>query len=330
MQGGPIGQSFVATSSIGSWPVAYAIVGATSSTNLFFSNCTVGICNQGVGNNILPTGTAITFYPSAFITGSSNGSSGTALLGTNSVPFTLGDSLIGAPSSEFEQVGMHIVIGQSTPIDFSQPSYGLQIDDSGPVSLGTDIFVANNASYSDPTAYMIQGTGNYGSYIYAAQRPSNAIPASALLFVEGGNTGLYFLWRDDANGNPLEAGNISFTPLTDTINLQAANVTIDGVAFGTGAFSPAGITQLTGDVIAGPGSGSVGSVVAAVHALTGTINGVSIGLITPEAIAGTSVTVNGGANTVYVCSGGSFDGLLSTSSAACTGGTGTVTSLHID
>jgi hypothetical protein len=48
------------------------------------------------------------------------------------------------------------------------------------------------------------------------------------------------------------------------------------------------------------------------------------------AITPTSVSINGGANTVYLCSGGTFAGLLATSSAACTGGTGTATSLKID
>lgn len=46
-------------------------------------------------------------------------------------------------------------------------------------------------------------------------------------------------------------------------------------------------------------------------------------------IATPLLKVNGGANHVYLCVGGSFAGLLSTSSAACTGGTGTATSLYI-
>lgn len=43
-----------------------------------------------------------------------------------------------------------------------------------------------------------------------------------------------------------------------------------------------------------------------------------------------TINVNGGANTVYICSGGTFSGLLATSSAACTGGSGTATQVHIN
>lgn len=42
------------------------------------------------------------------------------------------------------------------------------------------------------------------------------------------------------------------------------------------------------------------------------------------------IKISGGATTVYKCAGGTFDGLLATSSGACTGGTGTATHLFID
>ncbi len=51
MQGGSCGESLVATNAVSSWPVAYAVVGATSPTQVFFSNCVVGSCNGG-GNII--------------------------------------------------------------------------------------------------------------------------------------------------------------------------------------------------------------------------------------------------------------------------------------
>ena len=54
-----------------------------------------------------------------------------------------------------------------------------------------------------------------------------------------------------------------------------------------------------------------------------------IGSVTPSTGAFTTVKVGTGANSVYVCAGGTFAGLLATSSGACTGGTGTLTHLTI-
>lgn len=48
------------------------------------------------------------------------------------------------------------------------------------------------------------------------------------------------------------------------------------------------------------------------------------------ALNAANVNVGGGATIVYICTGGAFSGLLATSSAACTGGTGTATGLHIN
>ncbi len=186
-------------SAVSSWPIAYAVVGATSPTQVFFSNCLTGNCNSG--GNILPAGVttarpiignygtsvvrngnivtlslgtsggttnsfppgstiivsgatpsdlngtftvatntldstnpvmtwaqtgvnesatgtlsisspplSVTFYPSAFITGTINGVSGNVQLGSNRVPFATGDTVVGAPNvavPEFSSQYLH-------------------------------------------------------------------------------------------------------------------------------------------------------------------------------------------------------------------------------
>jgi hypothetical protein len=57
-------------------------------------------------------------------------------------------------------------------------------------------------------------------------------------------------------------------------------------------------------------------------------NAAPTGSLTIDASGNT--IISGGTNVVYICSGGTFDGLLSTSSAACTSGTGTATHLKIE
>jgi len=62
-----------------------------------------------------------------------------------------------------------------------------------------------------------------------------------------------------------------------------------------------------------------------------TRTGVSSGaveMVQPVTVDG-SLKVNGGSNTVYICSGGTFAGLLAAVSTACTGGTATATGLSI-
>ncbi len=114
-QGGPVGQAFVATSTVSSWPVAYFVIGATTSTQVMFAECFVGACNGGNSGNVLSNGTPVTFYPMAWITGTANGSQGTAQLATNTVPFAVSDNIVGAPAAEYQAQGINLICGYNTP-----------------------------------------------------------------------------------------------------------------------------------------------------------------------------------------------------------------------
>ena len=56
MQGGPGGQAFIQAGYLGLWPIAYQVVGATSTTKVYFSNCLGGQCNGTSSSNIIPPG----------------------------------------------------------------------------------------------------------------------------------------------------------------------------------------------------------------------------------------------------------------------------------
>jgi hypothetical protein len=387
MQGGACGQAFIATGTVSSWPVAYAVVGATSSTQVFFSNCRIGNCNGtgGTGNilaiatsidynpfgnslvrssNIVtaaninggsfdpfPVGstitisgatpsdfdgtftvltntydnnnpritwaqtgsdesastafivslppTGITFYPDAFITGTAGSGGSTVTLGTNTVPFTTSDTLIGAPTSQYSQSGYNLYIGQTTASTGSNASQGFAVDDEGPSPLTHDYVAQNFSLPANAGAIdMFYISGVWPSIFDMGYRPSNN---GCILCVGGSepispNPKAYTIFSDNNNGGAggTFAGTFGYNP-------------------NTGQFSFASSTGTPTLLIEGSPACTVGN--ALCNSLTPSF---------------TSVTINGGANTVYVCSGGSFAGLLATSSAACTGGTGTATSLHID
>jgi hypothetical protein len=261
MQGGPGGQSFIATGSLSSWPIAYAVVGATSSTRIYFSNCIDGSCNGRQSSNIIslastnsfsssgtitrtsnvvtfniagssspyriylyPVGSQvalsgwspsdlngtytvtsntmdryspvitwnqtatnevstttgavsqpnseITFYPSAFIIGTNNGSYGVAQLATNAVPFGSGDAVVGSPTSEDQQTGHVLYQGQSTPNDGSISSVGYLVADAGPSPMYAQYSaITNGTASASPTMFNVQGAFNNIFHLY--YRPAN-------------------------------------------------------------------------------------------------------------------------------------------------------------
>jgi len=304
MQGGACGESLVATSQVNVWPVAYAVLGATSPTQVFFSNCLVGSCNGG--GNILPTtvssinpiignyGTSVvrsgavvtlslgqsggsldgfpigstvvisgaspsdlngsytiatntfdnitpimtwaqtggnesatgslsisapavgvTFYPSAFITGTNNGVSGSAQLATNRVPFAVGDTVVGAPTSQFQNSGLNIYMGQTTAVSGGNASGGVNVADEGP----TDLYWAYSA-YNSPgngvAPEMFNINGSYDNVFRIGYRPANN---GALLYVQGGEpvsptAKLYYIFEDNQSGG----GRFGFNPSTGTFS----------------------------------------------------------------------------------------------------------------
>jgi len=298
MQGGACGESLVATSASNWWPIAYAVVGATSPTQVFFSNCLTGGCNAGgnilratvanatasIGNygtsvvrsgNIVTlnlgtsggttdsfspgstiivsgatpsdlngtftvatntldsmnpvmtwaqtgggesaTGTlsisspplSVTFYPSAFITGTNNGVSGNVQLGSNRAPFATGDTVVGAPTSQFQNAGLNIYIGQTTPVSGGNASGGVNVVDEGPTDLYWAFSAANNiANGAAPEAFNINGS--YDTVFRIGYRPAYN---GALLYVQGGepvsaNAKPYYIFEDDLAGG----GWLRFSP----------------------------------------------------------------------------------------------------------------------
>jgi hypothetical protein len=316
MQGGPGSQSIVATNAANSWPVAYAVVGAFSPTQVVYSNCVVGVCNTGQGNILLPASTSfsggstvgrltrtgdvvsvtfggegplttfpagstivvsgftpsdlngtftvasnsmneqspamtwdqtganeassvsgsiaqpptsITFYPSAFIIGTDNGINGAAQLATNTVPFAAGDTVTGAPTSEFGNVGLRMAIGQYTPVDGSQPSSGISVGDDGPSPLDY-AYGATNTPSNGVAGVMFSVSGSYSNDFDFGYRPANG---GAILYVQGNNpvastsaTTPYNIFHDNAGG-----GEIGYNPASNVFSFTTPS---GGGTVGTG------------------------------------------------------------------------------------------------
>ncbi len=326
MQGGACGESLVASSTASYWPVAFAVVGATTPTQVFFSNCLVGSCNNGgnilqtavatatptIGNygtsvvrngnvvtlslgtsgggtdafppgstilvsgatpsdlngtftiatntldNLNPvmtwaqsganeaaTGTltisapqvGITFYPSAFITGTNNGVSGNVQLASNQVPFAAGDTVVGAPTSQFSNSGLNIYMGQTTPVSGSNTSGGINVNDEGPAGLYWAYSAYNNIA-NGVTPEMFNIAGSYNTVFRIGYRPANN---GTLLYVQGGepvsaNAKPYYIFQDNQSGG----GKFEFSPATGTysfggpVTAPSMTATAAASAFGVG------------------------------------------------------------------------------------------------
>jgi len=326
MQGGACGESLVATNTASSWPIAYAVVGATSPTQVFFSNCLTGGCNTGgnilpaavasataiVGNygtsvvrngnvvtlnlgtsggstNSFPLGSTIivsgatpsdldgtftvatntldnmnpvmtwaqtganesaagmlsisspplnvTFYPSAFITGTNNGVSGNVQLASNRVPFAPGDTVVGAPTSQFQNSGLNIYIGQTTQASGGNASSGVNVADEGPADLNW-AFSASNKIANGAAQEAFNITGSYYNVFRIGYRPAYN---GALLFVQGGepvsaNAKPYYIFEDGQT----ETGKLQFSPAAGTFTYSGTVVapsiaaTVSASAFASG------------------------------------------------------------------------------------------------
>ncbi len=399
MQGGACGESMVGSATVSSWPVAYAVVGATSPTQVFLSNCLVGSCNTGgnipqaavatmtpaigyygtsvvrsgnvvtlnfgasgssadafpAGSTILVSGATpsdlngtftvatntldntnpvmtwaqtganesatgtllisappvgVTFYPSAFITGTNNGVSGSVQLATNQVPFATGDTVVGAPTSQFQNSGLNVFIGQTTPVSGGNGSGGVNVVDEGPTDLYWAFSAANNIAHGvAPEAFLINGS--YGSVFRIGYRPANN---GALLYVQGGepvsaNSKPYYIFEDDLSGG----GRLGFSPATGTysfggpITAPSVAATLSASAFAAGT-TIGGILpclQNGTNCPAGSGSGTAGVTSVATGTwpswLTPTVSnatttpsvGVVASAIPNAALANSTTTVNG-------------------------------------
>jgi hypothetical protein len=275
--GGYCGQAMVVTSSISTWPISWPLVGATSSTNLYFSNC-VGPCNFGEG--WIPSATssspvAVTVYPMAVITGTMNGyftyqggANGKGVqLATNSIPFSSGDYLVGAPTSQYATLGLTLYMGQTSPTDIFQ-SGGIYVDDAGPYPLGYDIHVENQAGYSTDRAYW--ATGNYNNDLYIDSRPTANSGLFGSVIEVGGSSSLatYSVFSDHGYGSGY-GGALNFNPYTGTFDVESH-----------GGLDVAGYPVCT--TAGGTGCGGAGSGVPSVNGITGAVTidagtGISVG-----------------------------------------------------
>jgi trimeric autotransporter adhesin len=345
MQGGPCGQSLVATNTVNSWPVAYAVVGATSSTQVFFSNCVVGSCNGGgniisasspiaagnlnfgssltrssnvvtftgfvtglvafpAGSTIIVSGatpsdlngtftvltnnmdntaplmtwaqsgtnetatvlptisqppTGITFFPSAFITGTNNGAIGNVQLATNSVPFATGDTVVGAPTSQYSQSGLNVYIGQNTATTGSLASSAINVTDQGPSQL-TNAYTAFNSPGNGVATDMFSIVGSYAKDFDIGFRPANN---GVILFVQGGepvsaNNKPYYVFLDDGPG---AGGSIEYNPTSNIFTLNGGGVSAPGYQI-NGSWGTSGqclVSTGSGTKFGTCGSGSGGS-----------------------------------------------------------------------
>jgi len=189
MQGGPISGAIVATASLSTWPVAYMIAGAPTTTSIVISNCYAN-SGCGIGGTIPAAGTVVTVVPAAFITGSA--SAGASVnIGVNNMSTANGDILFGAPTSEFQQIGISSVYGQTTPWGNFAPGGYLSQDD-GPYPSAFDFYALNNSGSSKFN--MILQSGAYQYWIRANTRPS-----VAAFFVQGSGSN-YCVWSDYSLG----------------------------------------------------------------------------------------------------------------------------------
>ena len=417
MQGGPCGQSLVATNTVNSWPVAYAVVGATSPTQVFFSNCAVGACNGGgniipaavstvqaligddgtsvirsgntvtvnlatsgrgtdafpVGSTIVVSGASpsdldgtftvasntmdntnpvmtwtqpganeaatgnmiisalpvsITFFPSAFITGTNNGVSGNVQLATNSVPFATGDTVVGAPTSQYQQAGLNIYIGQTTASTGSFASSGINVTDQGPSHL-TNAYTAFNSPGNGVANDMFSIQGSYAMDFNIGFRPANN---GAILFVQGAepvtsNNKPYDIFLD---AGPEAGGFIQYNPTSNIFTLSSpfgGGVSARGYQI-NGSWGTAGqciVSTGSGTQFGTCGSGSGGS---------GTVTSIAAGTwptwLTPTVTNATTtpsiaVTASAIPNAALANSATTVNGQTCALGGTCTIATGSVT-----
>jgi hypothetical protein len=323
MQGGPGGQALILAGTQTSAPIAYQVVGATSSTRVYFSNCVEGQCNGIQSSNfitpengtlfnsgtltrtthvvtlsvtgggaqsiyLLPAGTSIvvsgagdatfdgtftvvsntmdrfnpvitwaqtatdsttttfnatgvkpqiTFYPMAFITGTNNGLVGVAQLGTNSVPFANGDSVVSAPTSQFQSKGFEVNSGQMTPNSPGYNSNQVQVFDAGP-SPPFSQYYASNPRANAPGYVgqnMFYSNGAYANFFNFNFRPANN---GALINVigndpvSGASNIPYYLFQDQL----ASAMGIIVSPASLTFGING-NLSVSGTCTGCSSVS---------------------------------------------------------------------------------------------
>jgi hypothetical protein len=220
MQGGPGGQALIQTGTLSTWPVAYQVLGATSTTKLYYANCKWGDCAGGsVSSNVIPNG-SITLYPMAFITGTNLGQIGVAQLAANSINFATGDAVVGAPTSEYIQSAITAYYGQSTN---AEQGSGLFLGDEGTTPqqavIATTNFTGKTAPYWLYTQASVVGA-SYVDYFKLRERPTEAVISVGL---DNNNpTTPYCIFKDDFG-----TGCFQFNPTGNRFSMPGLDVPSD-------------------------------------------------------------------------------------------------------
>jgi hypothetical protein len=214
----PVGSSIVVTGCSapeldGTFPI---LTNSYDALNPSMTWAQSGANESGTGCVLSTPPASITFFPMAFITGTNGGVQGQAQLATNTVNWTTGDVVLGAPSSQYQQAGLNIYMGQSTSVSGSNASLGVQVNDAGPSQLIEAYFAKNNPG-NGPAVNMFSIEGSYGNIFSMKYRPANN---GTILYVGGGepvsaNAKPYFIFRDNHNG----AGSFEFNPIVGTFSL---------------------------------------------------------------------------------------------------------------
>jgi hypothetical protein len=201
------GLSFLVTGTESTWPISYFAIGATSATHIYFANCAGGNCNGITSSNLLNPATAITFYPSAWITGTNGGVQGAAQLGTNHIAFANGDTVVSAPTSQYNSQGLFVTTAQASP---AYNSYGITLLDSGKVPVTADIRLINGTGTTAPTMFWAQG--EFESNFQLDYRPTGC----GIICVEGqGANTVYSIFSDQQSSN----GRFDYNPDTGIFQL---------------------------------------------------------------------------------------------------------------
>ena len=242
------------------------------------------------------------------------------------------DIVVGAPTSEYQQVGFQYYATQATPSDSYSASRGISIIDSGPSHM-TNQYEAINDTKNGIGANMFRISGSFknifnmqyrpannGSIIYVAgQEPVSANRKPYYLFVDN-QTFASILVRPAVGGFGIHGGLSVDGGSLHLDNRHGAGLYLDGLAPGTGALclnGPGG--QITN---VGCGSGVVHSSNVVVQAASGTAgNAIEVQNHDGKVVADLDAAGNvGGVNGTFVGTvrSGQYIGPVKAPSGSCT------------
>ncbi len=195
----------------------------------------------------------LTFYPMAFVMGSEGTGGAANSLGSNTVPFVVGDTIVGAPTAIY-QSNNTITEAQYTPENGSRFSNGLVLQDYGTYPMHSAITVANGGGTGRTSAVALEADGWYSNLFYMNYRPYGN---GTLLYVNGteplpGTGKPYNIFADGNAGGT--AGGIQFNPNTHAYTLGGP-VSAPSLNATTGCYEVAGSCGAAGQTLKSQGPG---------------------------------------------------------------------------